>query len=60
MKHWTASSNTEIVAMQEEFADVVALTGVLCGCMPDADRQVEGLFQCRLVDAFDECENGKN
>ena len=45
-------NNDEIVIMQEEFVGVVARVESLRGRMGESTRQVEGLFESLLSEAF--------
>ena len=40
------------LSLQEEFADVVAQVEALRGRMGESERQVEGLFESLLAEAF--------
>ena len=43
---------TELPTLQEEFVGVVARVESLWGRMSEVERQVEGLFESLLADAF--------
>jgi hypothetical protein len=45
-------NNNEVVTVQEEFAGVVARVELLRGRMGESTRQVEGLFESLLAEAF--------
>jgi restriction endonuclease S subunit len=40
------------LSLQEEFAGVVTQVEALRGCMAEAGRQVEGLFEALLAESF--------
>ena len=52
-KFWTGGlANPNPLSLQEEFAGVVARVESLRGRMGESERQVEGLFESLLAEAF--------
>lgn len=51
--YWTQMKAEEALNLQEEFARMVARVESLRGRMAESTRQVEGLFESLLAEAFD-------